>query len=135
MMMKKRSTICFTAGIVLLLCFAFSGIAEAAMGVLTVQFKSIKLFFDGQEAALGTQMVNINGSNYVPVKALATALDKEIVWDGATQTISIGAQEAAVAADSPKYRVQVGAFADKANAEALLKQLKAAGFDGYIRTE
>ena len=32
------------------------------------------------------------------------------------------------------YRVQVGAFTVKANAEALLKKLKAAGFaDAYIR--
>lgn len=31
-----------------------------------------------------------------------------------------------------KYRVQVGAFANKANAEAMLAKLKAAGFDGFI---
>lgn len=35
---------------------------------------------------------------------------------------------------SKRYRVQVGAFANKANAEALLKRLQQAGFDGYIRT-
>lgn len=32
------------------------------------------------------------------------------------------------------YRVQVGAFSVRANAEALLVQVKAAGFDGYIKT-
>jgi len=31
------------------------------------------------------------------------------------------------------YRVQVGAFSSKANAEATLNKLKAGGFDGYIR--
>ena len=30
------------------------------------------------------------------------------------------------------YRVQVGAFSVKSNAEAMLKKVKAAGFDGYI---
>lgn len=36
--------------------------------------------------------------------------------------------------DSDKlYRVQVGAFKSKTNAENLLNKLKAAGFDGYIR--
>lgn len=30
------------------------------------------------------------------------------------------------------YRVQVGAYADKANAEAAVKKLKAAGFDAII---
>ena len=34
--------------------------------------------------------------------------------------------------DSRWYRVQVGAYNDKANAEAMLKRLKAAGFAGYI---
>lgn len=33
------------------------------------------------------------------------------------------------------YRVQVGAFSKKDNAEATLKQLKTAGFDGYIKFE
>ena len=31
------------------------------------------------------------------------------------------------------YRVQVGAFAVRANAERMLTKLKAAGFEGYIR--
>ena len=31
------------------------------------------------------------------------------------------------------YRVQVGAYSDKSNAEAMLKRLKAAGFTGYIK--
>jgi len=35
--------------------------------------------------------------------------------------------------DKKYYRVQVGAFTSKANAESLLKKLKAAGFDGFIR--
>ena len=31
------------------------------------------------------------------------------------------------------YRVQVGAFAVRANAEKMLQRLKDAGFEGYIR--
>lgn len=34
---------------------------------------------------------------------------------------------------SPLYRVQVGAFRHKGNAESMLKKLKEAGFDGYIK--
>lgn len=33
------------------------------------------------------------------------------------------------------YRVQVGAYSDKTNAEAMLKELKSAGFTGYIKQE
>lgn len=32
------------------------------------------------------------------------------------------------------YRVQVGAFSKKANADAMLKKLKEAGFDGFVTT-
>jgi cell division septation protein DedD len=32
------------------------------------------------------------------------------------------------------YRVQVGAFSNKKNADALLASLKKAGFDGFITT-
>jgi hypothetical protein len=35
--------------------------------------------------------------------------------------------------DKKYYRVQVGAFSSKANAESMLKKLKAAGFDGFIK--
>ena len=33
------------------------------------------------------------------------------------------------------YRVQVGAFRNKANAEKMVKQLKEAGFDCFIKKE
>lgn len=33
------------------------------------------------------------------------------------------------------YRVQVGAFENKANAEAMQKKLKAAGYDAFIVTK
>jgi cell division septation protein DedD len=33
------------------------------------------------------------------------------------------------------YRVQVGAFSKRENAEALVKKLKAAGFDAIIKSE
>lgn len=33
------------------------------------------------------------------------------------------------------YRVQVGTYSEKANAEAMLSKLKKAGFDGYITTD
>lgn len=41
----------------------------------------------------------------------------------------------AIAPEGKLYKVQVGAFKSRANAEALLKQLKQAGFDGFIKLE
>lgn len=43
------------------------------------------------------------------------------------------AYKAAAAPTGKIYRVQVGAYSVRANAEAMLAKLKAAGFDGYIR--
>lgn len=47
-------------------------------------------------------------------------------------------QEAKPAEEAPEgklYKVQVGAFKNKSNAEALLAKLKKAGFDGFIKLE
>jgi hypothetical protein len=33
------------------------------------------------------------------------------------------------------YRIQIGVYASKENADAMIKKLKAAGFDGYIKFE
>lgn len=53
---------------------------------------------------------------------IATAICEVIIAkSGATKKVNL-------------YRVQVGAFGKKANAEAMLKKLEAAGFEGYITT-
>ena len=53
---------------------------------------------------------------------LATAFAEVIIAkSGATKKVNL-------------YRVQVGAFSNHANAEAMLKKLEAAGFEGYITT-
>lgn len=44
----------------------------------------------------------------------------------------LNAGTAVSAEKKPLYRVQVGAFAERANADNYLKKLKAAGFDGFI---
>lgn len=45
------------------------------------------------------------------------------------------AYKAPQAEESKLYRVQVGAYKVRANAEAMLAKLKAAGFDGFIKEE
>ncbi|MBR1781097.1 MAG: N-acetylmuramoyl-L-alanine amidase, partial [Oscillospiraceae bacterium] len=43
-----------------------------------------------------------------------------------------GQSVAAAAASSTLYRVQVGAYRDRANAEDMLSKLKKAGFEGFV---
>lgn len=51
---------------------------------------------------------------------------------GALKTLGITYKEEAKTEVAKYYRVQVGAYRDKANAEAMQKKLKAAGFEGII---
>ena len=51
---------------------------------------------------------------------------------GALKTLGIAYKEEAKTEVAKYYRVQVGAYRDKANAEAMQKKLKAAGFEGII---
>ena len=60
--------------------------------------------------------------------------DPEHLWKGLKMPYTIdGFRKDVNTAMSPSYyRVQVGAFSNKQNAENLLAKLKAAGFEGYI---
>lgn len=60
-----------------------------------------------------------------------TWVDKDIL-----ELVSAGVEVESEVKPNPKYyRVQVGAFSNKENAEGLLKKLKATGFDGIIKYE
>ena len=54
---------------------------------------------------------------------------------GILKTMGVAYKEETKTEVAKYYRVQVGAYRDKANAEALQKKLKAAGFDAYIKED
>ena len=72
--------------------------------------------------------------NATDLKILATESKKEkmgqAIAKGILQTLGIEIQ----AETSTIYRVQVGAYKVRANAEAMLEKIKAAGFDAFITT-
>lgn len=74
-----------------------SGTALAASTQrLDAVFNSIKLFVDGKEVTpkdsegRTVEPFAVNGTTYLPVRAVAEALGKEVSWDGNTNTIYIG---------------------------------------------
>jgi N-acetylmuramoyl-L-alanine amidase len=69
--------------------------------------------------------------NATDVEILATAGKKKSMGQAIAKGIlkTLGTE---IQGDSI-YRVQVGAYSDKSNAEAMLSKLKAAGFTGYIK--
>lgn len=70
--------------------------------------------------------------NYITSDAGQTAYAKAVA-EGLIEFLGL---QKKVVAETPKsdvlYRVQVGAYSVKANAEAMLAKLKKAGFDGFI---
>ena len=84
----------------LVLCTAlasFSALAASAYSkTIQVQYSGIKLVVDGSTVTPKDSKGNVvepftyNGTTYLPVRAVADALGKEVNWDSATQTVTLG---------------------------------------------
>jgi len=65
--------------------------------VITVAYNNIKIVIDGKEInPVDANGVTVdpfiyNGTTYLPVRAVATALGKEVYWDGPNYTVYLGA--------------------------------------------
>lgn len=69
------------------------------------------------------------------LKILATERDKKLMGVAIAKGILNALGVAYQSESGILYRVQVGAYSQKANAEAMLKKVKAAGFDAFIVKE
>ena len=70
--------------------------------------------------------------NAKDLQILATERDKKLMGVAIAKGILISLGVAYQSESGILYRVQVGAYSQKANAEAMLKKIKAAGFDAFI---
>lgn len=64
---------------------------------IDVLYNEIKLVVDGKSIVFGKDTTGkqiepfiYNGTTYLPVRAVGEALDKEVDWDGSTQTVYVG---------------------------------------------
>lgn len=119
--MKKTTTLAFIKGIVVTL-FVFSlmmNVSASKRSVkATLDYNDIKICIDGNYITpkdAGGNVVEpfiINGTTYLPVRAVASALGKEVDWDGNTRTVFLGEKpETAVAANgtrSAPYSAKTG---------------------------
>lgn len=98
---SKRNWLgCMVAGA--MACVLLCGTAIAASNIRTAQIQAnymdIKLVVDGIEVVPKDANGNIvepfasEGTTYLPVRALANALGKDVAWDGETKTVYIGAK-------------------------------------------
>ena len=87
-----------SAGIIIgvLIAGVFGGVASAANRSLDAVFNNIKIVVDGTtinptDASCNTvEPFIVNGTTYLPVRAIATALGKEVYWDGPNYTVYLG---------------------------------------------
>ncbi len=73
-----------------------TAIAASNSKMIEAFYTGIKLYIDGGEITPKDAKGNIvepfiyNGTTYLPVRAVAEALGKDVVWDGANQSVYIG---------------------------------------------
>lgn len=70
--------------------------ATTGESVVKIFYNNIKVYVDGGEVVpkdANGKVVEpfiMNGTTYLPVRAIATALKKDVIWDGATQSVYLG---------------------------------------------
>lgn len=94
--MKKERTQGFVSGILVsALVFSLLGTAAATIGsrTLTADYNDIKIELNGQQltptdaAGNPVEPFAVNGTTYLPVRAVGDALGIDVDWDGATSTV------------------------------------------------
>lgn len=96
--MKKNNLRSFISGVlVTLLCVCLISSAAATIGqrTLTANYRDIKIVLDGKQLtpkdATGSvvEPFTVNGTTYLPVRAIGEALGLSVDWDGSTSTVSL----------------------------------------------
>jgi len=96
--MLKEKLKGFVVGVVLtsLVVGTIPTMAEKVTKSAELLYNNIKVVIDGKQADLKDAQGNtvepfiIDGTTYLPVRAVSNALNKAVSWDGATQTVYIG---------------------------------------------
>lgn len=91
----------------LILALSFVMVAVVALSVGVYAASDIKLFVNGKQAS--AQVEIINGSSYVPLRAVAEMLGAEVNFDNTTRTITITSQGAVAPAPDTAESYEVDA--------------------------
>lgn len=92
--MKKGFNRCLVI-ILMALLLAVPALAKTASEEVTVSYRDISIKVDGEAVdptdinGKATEPFLIDGSTYVPVRAISEALGCEVTWDGDTNTVNI----------------------------------------------
>ena len=114
---KKSRTILITVAVILAL--SVTVFAKTISEQAEIFYNNIKIYIDGAEIVPKDANGNVvepftmNGTTYLPVRAISNALGQDVEWDGATQSVYIGKKDQ-TKPDNYLDRIQYNDFA-KAN--------------------
>ena len=103
----------FIAGMLtMLMICGMGGTASATTGKVTkeLEYKNISVTLDGEKLDLRdakgspVEPFKFDGTNYLPVRALAECLDLDVAWDGQTSTVLLTTPEE----KTPTYITRTG---------------------------
>ena len=86
---KFKKLVGLLAIMMLVLSVGSIGFATSSMVNLKAYYRDIKISKNGQQVQITPEPFIIDGSTYVPLRAVSELLDKEVVWDGANYKIDI----------------------------------------------
>lgn len=79
----------FIAVAILTLSIASTGFAADTIVNLKAYYRNIKIFKNGTQTYMTSQPFIVDGTTYLPLRAIAELLDKDITWNGTTYSIGI----------------------------------------------
>lgn len=75
----------------LVLCSGTVAFAKVANMSIPVSYNNIKVVVDGKQLSTSKEPFTYEGTTYLPIRAVAEAVGKDVTWDGATKTVYLGA--------------------------------------------
>ena len=91
--MKKEQLKGFVSGaVVTSLMLGVIPMASAAVQQISipVSYNNIQIVVDGEKLKTDKEPFIYEGTTYLPVRAVAQATGKEVMWDNASQTVYLG---------------------------------------------
>ena len=94
---KKSRTILITVALILTL--SVTVFAKQISEQVEIFYNNIKIYIDGAEIVPKDANGNVvepftmNGTTYLPVRAISNAFGKDVEWDGETQSVYIGKKD------------------------------------------
>lgn len=96
--MSKKIKGLIAGGLIAALLFGGASFAKQTSEQVEIFYNNIKIFIDGSELIPKDANGNtvepfiMNGTTYLPVRAVANAFGKDVDWDGETNTVYLGAK-------------------------------------------